>query len=367
MKARDIVLILQAALPNFIDLFTDSVDILNITRSDSTVTVTLANPINFKNGDWVNIVNSATSIQISTLSASGTFVTAVTTEPHDLTMGFNPQDPTSDQAYVQVSGAEPDIYNGQYPLINVPNQTSFVYEVDAPPEPATQTGDLIEQRPFGYDGRFEISAVSPNQITYQLDYYTPPDAVVTNAQVKYRPRIARAVNLDAAINSYTAQKTNKLWAYVVSGDCTISKSAEIKSDAYDARGKGDVFYERLITDFSVYVFCPATNDILGGEARDTMEDVRTALFRSLLKAQIPDQFSGTDEWSTVTYLSDSFSDYKGGFYIHRFTFAVTNDITDSDCVQPDQSAVFKKLFINYKPANSFDTTNIMESEINLDG
>lgn len=367
MKARDIVIILQAALPNFTNLFTDEVNILNITRSGQNVTVTIAQAVNFKTGDWVNIVNSATSIQISTLSASGTFVTAETLEEHDLTVGFDPQDSANTQALVLISGSEPDIYNGQYPLIDVPSRKSFVYQVDEPPLPAEKAGELIEQRPFGYDGRFEISALNPNQIDYQLDYDTPENAVVTNAKVRFKPRIARAVNFEAALNSYTKQGSNKLWAYVVCGDSAISKNAEIRSDAYDTRSVADVFYERLIIDFSIYVFAPAITDILGGEARDLMEDVRPALFRSLLKAHVPDQFSGTDEWSTITYLSDSVQYYNGGFYAHRFTFSVTNDITDADCVQPAQSAAFKKLFINYQAANTFDTTTTMESEVTLDG
>ena len=118
--------------------------------------------------------------------------------------------------------------------------------------------------------------------------------------VKAGARISGGVNIEKIRESYTAKNTNKLWAFVILGDPTISKNRHVESDATDTQGSGDDFRQRMITPFGVFVFVPATSEIAGMQARDQMEDVRPFLYKSLLRVKFDTELQSETEYGTIS-------------------------------------------------------------------
>ena len=360
MKAEDIVKQLQAVLPKVTDLFSDVLTVTSLTRSGTTVTAITSAAHGLATNAVVNIKGAQSPISISLTFLDG-IATAITSSAHDLTEGWQ-NGIAVDSPDVTVSGATESEYNGDNPLLTVPNRTSFTYTVTGTPTtPATGTPTLLQKLNSGYNGRHSIIVVNSTTFTYEITQ-TPDSPAQGTIEAHKSIRASGAVSIDRAQEAYTKKGVDKLWAFVILGDTAISKDRHVESDATSTQGAGTEFRQRMLMPFSVFVFVPTSAQLSGRAARDQMEDVRIALYKALLRVKFGAGLQSTTEYGLITE-GDAFFDYNGALYIHQFLFSTQSDITYGDTVDPDDNVAFRDIELEFLDENDVEELTIT---VNLD-
>jgi hypothetical protein len=309
----------------------------------------------------VTITGALSPNILTSLTQVDGVATAITADDHDLTFGW----PDGNGSTVNVTGAVDSEYNGDVVLLAVPNRNTFKYQVDSGAPASTTAGVLNEVKNYGYNGGAQITVTGPSEFTYPISATvgTPASGTI-NLQIK--PRISGAVNINKAFLSYTKQFVDNYWAFVVLEDSIASKSRHTQNDADMARGPGTDPRQKVIQNFSIYVFAPSKQEIASRKVRDSMEDVMIALFKSLLGYKPPSVLCETP-LDGVTFIQQGFFDYQDSFYIHRFQFQNLVDITFGDTLKEDQDVAFRDIHIDYvDPIVEDGDDVIMTSDINLD-
>jgi hypothetical protein len=359
MKAEDIVRQLQAVLPKVTGLFSDAVSVSSLTRSGTTVTAVTSTVHGLTTDASINIVGAKSPIVISSLTFADGIATAITATAHDLTERFEDGKPADDPSVV-VSGATEAEYNGSNPLLTVPNRTKFTYTVTGTPStPATGSPQLLEEFSAGYNGRHTITVVNSTTFTYEITQ-TPNSPAQGTIQAHKSVRVSRSVSIERAIEAYTAKNPNKLWAFVVLGDTAVSKDRHVANDSTTTQGAGTEFRQRMIPPFSIFVIVPATSEIAAAAIRDSMEDVRASLFKSLLRVKFDSGLQSITEYGVVSN-GDGFFDYNGAIYVHQFLFETVTDIIYADTVDPDNNVAFRNVELQY-----LDEFDVVELSANVD-
>jgi hypothetical protein len=361
MKAYDVITQLRSTLPKYTNYFSDEYDISSLTRSGTTVTAITSTPHNLVTGYYVQIVNALTPFTLDELTRTGNVATGITLNAHDLTEQWPIDNPT-----VELIGADQAEYNGTHDLLTVPNRKTFTFKVTGTPTtPATGTIKLLSNLAVGYNGWQQVTVIDSTTFTYQTASTPESPALGSNIVARSRARISGAVSVERAIESYTKKSPDEMWGFVVAGNTIANKNRAIYSDATDKYGKGEDYRQELIAPFAIYVFVPATNSISGRRERDQMENLLPALCNSLLKVKFPTGFI-ENPYSGVVFSSHSFYDYVGSYYIHEFMFETTAWIIEGDTIEPDYNVAFRDIFVNY--GSSFDSSDdiIMTDHIDLD-
>lgn len=371
IKAQTIIQQLQAVLPLHTDLFSaGNFSITSLAISGTTVTATTSAKHGLTTNDIVTVAGAQTPITVSTLTFvansgignTGGVVTAVTATNHDFTEGF-------DQDVIMVGAAEAD-YNGTFDLATTVNRRTATYTIAGnPTTPATGSPQILyEFAPGarGYNGNYVATVTGTKTFTYQVT-----QTIANNAQgtitAKNGLRISGAVSMDKAVGAYTAQATNELWGFVVLGDPFTSKDRHVSTDAISTLSNGDAYRQRVIVPFSVFIITPSIDGIVGREARDLMEDVRVALYKSILRVRFDSVLSAAQVY-VATASGDRFVGFNNASYIHEFEFQTVVDIVIEDTVDPAYSVAFRDIDLFFKdPIQSDGDDIIMQTEdISLD-
>jgi hypothetical protein len=362
MKAEDIVAQLQSVLPKVTDLFSDKVTISSLTRAGTTVTAVTSSAHGLSVGNEVTVTGAQTPVSISELTFADGVATATTATRHDLTEKFE-DGIANDNPNAAVSGATEGEYNGENPLLTVPNRNKFTYTVvGTPSTPATGTPLLLQQFNSGYNGRKTVATV-PDTTTFTYEITETPDSPAQGSpEVHTAVRASRSVSIEKAREAYTKKAADKLWAIVILGDPSPSKNRNVESDATDTQGAGTEYRQRIILPFSTFVFVPTTQEIAGAAARDQMEDVRPFLFKALLDTKFTTGMQSDTEYGVI-YEGDLFFDYNGAVYIHQFSFSTVTDIISEDTVDPDENVAFRD--VNLEFLDEFDTVEL-SATVDLD-
>jgi hypothetical protein len=361
MKAADVIAQLRAVLPKVTDSFSEVLSVASLTRSGTTVTCVTSSDHGLTTGATVNIVGAQSPIPISSLTFADGIATAITATAHDLTELFE-NGVGNDNPNVTVSGATESEYNGSNPLLSVPNRTTFTYTVTGSPStPATGSPTLLEQFNTGYNGVQTITVTNATTFTYEITQ-TPGSPAQGTIQAHKSVRISGAVSVERLQESYTKKDPDKLWAFVVLGDVAISKDRHVENDASGMQGAGTDYRQRMITPFSVFVFVPTNKQLSSRAARDSMEDVRVYLYKSLLRVQFDSSLQSITQYGT-TADGDGFFDYNGAVYIHQFLFESVADIIYNDTVDPSDNVAFRNVELQY--LDEFDTVEL-SANVNLD-
>jgi len=129
---------------------------------------------------------------------------------------------------------------------------------------------------------------------------------------------------------------------------------------------GDAFRQTIICPFDVFVITPTTESIAGREARDQMEDVAVALFKSLLRSKLTTVLTNTQQYSTI-FVGHRFAAFAGAYYVHQFQFETAVDLVYEDTIDDDFNVAFRDISMDWKNPNETDGDDIiMEAEIDLD-
>lgn len=366
IKAQTIIQQLQAVLPLHTDLFNkNTFSITSLAISGSTVTATTSVAHGLATNNLVTIKDAKTPIDVSSLAFvasagignTGGIVTATTAINHDFTEGFN-------QKVVMVGAAEGD-YNETFDLATTVNRKKLTYLITTnPTTPATGSPQILYEfvgAAGGYNGVKAITVTGATTFTYVVT-----QTITNNAQGTITAanglRISGAVSWEKAVGAYTAQSKDKLWGFVVLGDPFTSKDRHVSTDATSTLATGDEYRLRTIVPFSVFIITPSTDGIAGLAARDLMEDVRVALYKSILRVRFDTVLSEAQVYVS-TANGDRFALFVDGYYMHEFEFQTVVDITIDDTVDPAYSVAFRDIDLFFKdPLQSDGDDIIMQTE-----
>jgi len=365
MRASEVIQRLQRELPKLTNLFTTQFSIISLTRSGSTITAVTATDHNLVDDQQVLITGATELNPITNLTFLDGIASAVTFNPHDLTVPSSKQikeDNLFGFNKAFVSGAVETEFNGTFTILSAVNRKNFTYPVTGTPS-SPATGIIILEQDFGYNGRFPVTVLSSTSFSYEIT--TTPVSPAGGIIIGHSPaRISGALELERIVRSYTKKVPDELWAFVVLGDVTASRNRAILSDAVNESSQGDEYRNRLIEPFSVYVFIPAVQFLSAREVRDDIEDIRTFIYKSVLGFVFSTGLND-EPWSQTTPLGDRF--VKEGsteaFYIHEFSFERVIDVTLPDAKDPDLNSAFRDMDLDA----TFDFgTGDLDADIDID-
>ncbi len=358
MKASDIVQRLALRLPALTDKFTTNFVVSSLTRSGTTVTVTTSAAHGIAVGQQANISGAKTPLTIAALTRSGVIGTLVTDNRHDMTETFS--------TTVEVSGAIEAEFNGTFTILTIPNRKTITFTmVDSGPTTATGTPLLLNgsSELQLYNGLHAVTVV-PTTTAFEYEItdttlYTPAAGTIV---ARTNPRVSAAVSIERLVEAYTAQPTGEMWAFVVLGDVSASKSRHIDSDAVDNIQRSNEYRQQLLYPFSVLVFFPTSNTIAAREARDDAEDIFPFLCQSLLSDKLSSGLT-VGAQNPIIFTDHGFVAYNKAVYIHGFNFQTVADLTFDDTIGYDLDVAFRDIDVTI---NVDVGTGVMTATIDLD-
>jgi len=362
MIAEDIVKQLASTLPKVTGLFSDALDILSMGNVGAIVTVTTNTPHGLKSNQGVVVTGTAQRYSLVVLTQLLGIASAETTIDNDLTLG-DPARPN-----IIISGADQTEYNGSHALVGVANRRNFSFQVDSNAvSPATGALFLEDDFRSAFNGLAVVTVVDTTTFTYSTGATgpTPENSSVngTNAAIRTNARVARVVDVERAIASYTKQETGKAWAFVTLGDQVISRDRSIFTDAAQTLSKMDKVRVREIQPVEIYVFLPSTDEISGAIAKDLSSgEIKTAIYKSIFLFKAVSQLSDP-VWSLITPVENGTFSYNNAYYIHRFLFEQMIDLVLSDGIDLDTDRAFRD--IDFSTTNDFNEV-IWSATVDLD-
>ena len=358
MLAEDFILQLSAKLPALVDDFTNSFSVSSLTRSGTTVTATTTTVHGLSAGKSVNIVGAQTPISIASIDRVGIVATLVTSTDHDMTEGAF--------TTVEISGATESEFNGTFTLLRVLNRRTVTFKV-ADSGPTSSTGSpllLNGSSPLqSYNGLKKVTAV-PTTTSFQYEItdstlFTPASGTIT---AKTSPRMSGASTLERAIESYTKQATGNAWLYVVMNDVVANKSRALEIDGTDNIQRTNHFKQFLSQTVSLYVFIPTPNQIAGRKSADRAQELFRPICQSILFAKF-DSLLASGKYNALMFNEHGIEGYNTAFYIHRYTFEMTLLMSIDDTIGADEDVAFRDITMN----QAHDVgTGVINSEIDLD-
>lgn len=358
MRAQDFILQLSAKLPTLVDDFTTSFSVSSLTRTGTTVTASTTTAHGLSIGKSVNIVGAQTPISITSIDRVGIMATLVTSADHDMTEGAF--------TTVEISSANESEFNGTFPLLRVTNRRTVTFQVvDAGPISSTGSPLLLNgSSPLqSYNGLKNVTAI-PTTTTFQYEItdstlFTPVSGIIT---AKTSPRISGAVTDERALESYTAQKTNDAWLYVVINDAVANKSRTLEIDGTDNIQRTNHFKQFISQTVSLFVFLTTSDQISGRLAGDRAQELFKPICQSILFAKF-DSLLSNGKYNALMFNEHGFHGYNKAFYIHRYTFEIQLLMGIDDTVGADEDVAFRD--ISMSQGHNVGT-GVINTEIDLD-
>lgn len=357
MKSTDIVSQLVNFLPQYTNLFSDDISITSLTRSGITVTAITSTAHGLSTGSWIYITGAITPVTISSLTRINNIATAVTASNHDLTLGY--------QETVTISGATQIEYNGEHTLTDVQNRRTFSYSLTGTPvTPATGSPKIYFNLPYGYNGLHQITVIDTTTFTYQIE--SEPESPAVGAIVcRKNIRISDCITLERAIESYTKQGTNKLWAFIMIGAHSANKDRRENTDATYIYNMGVDYRQFVIQPFTIYVFVPSITSISGTDQRNLMEDLAQYLFKSVLRFNITNPFDDQTNFGSI-FTGHGMTDYNTAFYVHEFNFEIQYYLSYNDTIDPTDNVAFRDIRLKFSSYLQQNAGIIMDTNVDLD-
>lgn len=367
MKGLDIIEQLHLSIPSVTNLFSNQIAVTSLTMSGTTVTCTTATAHNLSTGDLVNVQGALVPNPITSLTQVDNVATAITSFKHSIVQGFNFVSKQPDNNLtVDISGATESEYNGVKQLLIRVNATEFTYQISGDPSsPATGSPVLNEFRESGYNGLVSITVTGASTFTYSSPINLPSPATGT-ITVHTPIRISGAVDVERSFASYTKQNADELWAFVVLDDSVVSKDRNVLSDADQSVGPGDSRRQRIIQNFSIFVFATVTAELSARAIRDLMEDINIFFIKSIVGFQSPSGLTENPKFK-VTFGEHGLAIYNGSEYVHRFQYQTLFDITAGDTLRQGLYVPLRRIELNFfDPVQEDGDDLIMTAGIELD-
>lgn len=358
MKAEEIVTQMIKVLPTVTDFFSDPLDVGSVSNVGPIVTVITDTDHGMETGRGITVSGSSQLFPVSVLSQSDGIASCTTSDDNDLTTG-DPARPN-----IEIIGANESEYNGEHLLLNVFNRRNFKFQIDSG-APAIATGTIFLNDTFrsAFNGRFAVTVVGLRAFTYTVSGSPANDTIGQTISIKNSVRVAKSISIERAIESYTKQESNKMWAFVVLGDVTTSRDRAIIADASETLSKADKVRVREIELLEIYVFIPTGDEISGAVAKDLAKnEVKKALYSAIFLYKAS-SVQNDPVWSLLTPVNNTALSHNGAYYIHVYNWERAIDIVQSDGVIADTDKAFRD--IDFSTTNEFGET-IWSASVDLD-
>lgn len=362
MKAIDIINQLQIRLPMFSDAFTTDIPIKSITRSGTVMTAVCNDQHNLKPGNIISIIGAITPISISSLTRSGVIGTLVTATPHDLTDKV--------ALTITISGSVEAEFNGTFTRLQIKDRNTITFTMadagatTATGSPVLEGGESIFQT---YNKTFQVSATLSSVSFQFIQSVTSLPNPIGTIIARSNPRITAAITFDRAKEMYTSKDTTDKWLFVVLDDSIASKDRHISSDAVSNPQRGHEYRQQVVQNFDLYAFFPVTEELSARESRDQAEDLFRPICQSILFALFDSGlFAGAQ--NPVSFVNHGVQDYDTSVYTHGYTFQAVVDLTFNDTVGFDDDVAFRDIDLTLFPdVNTGDPlVSFMDIDVNLD-
>lgn len=351
MNVNEIVKWLRQTLPKNTEAFSDKLDIEEMSCTNKLVTCTTTSPHGLSTGDQIYIKGALTPNKITAITYSNGVATATTERPHDFTDGW--------QQYVVITGAIEPEFNSNHKFIHQPNRLTLEFEYTT-----EGTGDMLvlEDRAFTYNGYHTIVKIDDTTFTFTIDIDLGVDNIAYGDYVVIgKHRISGAISIDRAIESYTAQKQDNFWLFVVADRATAAKSRTTVTDGTLTTGGGAEVRNKIIYGFDIYVIFPCRDQISALQARNTADLFLFTLCKSLTNARFT--IIGSDcQTMNCTLNGHDIYAYDRAYYVHVYHFETYFYINSADGYF-DEHVAFRDILLNYQ--NVYNT-NILTTDIDLD-
>ena len=358
MKSSDFVNQLALKLPSLVDDFTTNLSVISLTRSGTTVTATTASAHGLVVGKAVNIVGAKSPIVIGSIERNGIVATLITDTDHDMTEGAFTE--------VEIEGATESEFNGVFPLLSVSNRRAISFKVsDAGPISVTGAPLLLNgESPLrSYNGLHQVTDVpTTDSFTYEItnnSVFTPASGDIL---AKILPRISASVGFDRILDAYTQQPQDEAWLFVVMGDGIANKNRKIDIDSTDNTQRSHYFEQRITQVVSLFLFIPTSAQIAGRKARDRAEELLRPICQSILFQRF-DSLLSSGSFNPLQFNEHGFEAYNRAFYVHRYTFEATLQMSFEDTVGFDEDVAFRDIFLTMGLDVGTETFN---TDIDLD-
>ena len=360
MKAADVVLQLNVLLPQLTNLFTNEVAVTSLSRSGSIMTALCDEKHDLTAGDAVAISGAVTQIVV-TMTRSEAIGTAVSATDHDLTTAIAPT--------VTFSGATESEFVGTFTVLTIPNRRTITFTM-ADAGPTTATGSPViegaESALRDYNTTYAVlETPTVSSFTFTEPATTLADPSPTSTIVaRSKPRVSAGISIERCVDAYTAQADGEYWLFVVLADVEASKNRKIGSDAVDNLTHANEFRQQITQPFSVFVFIPVTGELAARLARDQVTDLFPLISRCVLFHKF-DSGLTVGAQGAVQFVSHEIFDYNTAVYVHGFNYQQTVDLILEDTVGPDLDVAFRNIDLTLIPQLN-GTGTLTASAIDLD-
>jgi hypothetical protein len=333
MKGADVVNRLKEVLPNFTDNFSDIVTITSLSRSGSTITAVTSAAHGLATNNYVTIKGAKEPIVISSITRDEETVTVTTATDHKLSdpSKYSPKEAAN--LTITITGADPADYNGTFTLLTVPTTTTFTYKVTTTPAtPATTPGTLILDDFDGYNGYKQVTVTNTTTFTYTTTNTGLGTPAQGTTQMSKASRIAWSATPTRADQFYSESgtgRTDQNWMFVVMGSSIVYKDDTVASDLSSAQDTNQLYFYETQNEFSVYIFLPSQDGTLGALAADQAKDTETPLLKSVANFAFDSELE-EDCYQGTTYVGNELEDYNTAYYVHRFDFLAKGYVLEED-------------------------------------
>ena len=365
MKTSDIITELRAVVPFFTDLFSTQLSAaITVIGAGTGFSVVTTTPHELAVGDTVTLIGgiAAWSISSLTFDIPTNLVTAVTTSAHDLTTN-KPKFPIQTAVIV---GADQSEYNGSFTNYTVIDKNTFTYTPVTAPTITPATGPIFLQDATNIIplGLFAVTVVT-DTTTFEVStaHLAQFDAVQGTPFADVDPRISGAISEERVRESYTAQKLNDYYAFVVMGDTVTSRGRAVLTDAVDTYTDEALKNIRQIETLSIYVYMPTVAQIAGRDARDTVDDVKVAFNKALYGFKAPNVFTEQQQILIIP-TGDGSADYNTAFYVHRYDYERSVRLVEGDAVDPAFNVAWRTTDLQF--TNEFNEVILQTDNITMD-
>ncbi|MCH9735867.1 MAG: hypothetical protein K0U78_15165 [Actinomycetia bacterium] len=335
MKVSQAIEQLYSTLPFLTDKFSSKVGISSVSFSGTEATVVTDSSHELEVGDTCTMLGLYSPLEIASIARSGDRLSVVTSSNHDLTQGY--------QSNIILSGSNEPEFNGSFPVVSVDSSNRITLStVDSGPTSATGLPIIEQTTGFSYESVVGYKTVTSvpdlNSFTYEMESELN-DTIVNTGSVAVGYRITGAVSFENAHEMYTSNDDGEYWAFVVSGSNTASKDRKNNSDAVYVYNTNTSYRQELNQTFSVFVFATASNNENAYPIKDDMQDIFSALCKSLVGVKFDNGFEAGDYYGNVfdTHLMQF---YNSGIYAHNFMFQTTTQMTEDDIYVPSSDVAF---------------------------
>jgi hypothetical protein len=335
MRISDIVRQLRIVFPKYSDVLSDTItdSFIGATEGEANIFMP-GSPHGLTTGDPVVLQNFRLEVPIVSVTPGTTNTYYIeTASDHDLSEGWH--------STVLLDGFTDPDWDDAFSLVTVRSSTVFEIVSSLPGPVLTGNEILLANRSDGVNGYYSATVIGPEILRIFGDI---ADGSYKAGEISTNIRIAGAVDIARAVEQYTKQGIEDVWAFVVPNDVDVSKDMHTSSDATATMMRGsEEFRLRVIDGFTLYLIKSTKQDIGGVGAVDLFRhDLVLPILKSICGVKFPMGLTTGPDFRTVLR-GHGVAQYNRAYLVYAYDFEQPVDIVDSDTAYDDDTRAFREL------------------------